>query len=272
MNVFMGVTVAALIILFKSNYNSRKQLNFIKATVEQQTEAIKKQKESTKNAFRQISSVLKNYNKLVRLVQRIKSDTDNEVHKITHDLDNLYNFNTKQVKTISNMMNKHNELVNEVFDQIRDVYCDLNDCDCSNCEYRERCIQGAEGISFSDMVDNKPTEEDDNSPIACKGENRMTIDPSSINAFKKLEKAMANSGVPKEVIDNYVTYIKNACKNYPKLVENKVVEVVWIFGDKPEAGVIKHKFIQNEEDSDKLINPNIKIVKTLDKLYNQKDN
>lgn len=272
MIIFMGITIVALLILFKSNYNSRKQLNFIKSTIEQQTQAIKKQKESIKNAFRQISGVLKNYSKLVRLVQKIKSDTDNEVYKITHDLDNLYNFNTKQVKTISNMMNKHNELVNEMFDQIRDIYCDLNGGDCSSCEYKEKCIQGTEDISFLDTVDNKPTSEEDNSPIACKGENRMIIDPSFMNSFKKLEKAMANSGVPKEVIDNYVTYIKNACKNYPKLVENKVVEVVWIFGDKPEAGVIKHKFIQNEEDSEKLIDPNTKIVKTLDKLYNQKDN
>ena len=82
---------------------------------------------------------------------------------------------------------------------------------------------------------------------------------------------MSNSGVPKEVINNYIAYIKNACKNYPNLVANKIVEVVWLFGENPEAGVIKHKFIKNEENTDKIIDPNTKIVKTLNNLF-EKEN
>ena len=95
---------------------------------------------------------------------------------------------------------------------------------------------------------------------------------SNLLTTAKLEKVMLKSGVPKEIINNYVTYIKAACNNYPNLVSNKLIEVVWRFGNSPEAGVIKHKIIRNNKElENKMINPNAKIVKTLNKLFQKED-
>ena len=272
MNVFictlfimaMSIIVGEVILYLKSLKKIKKELE--------------KQEESIKNAFKQISKILTNYSKIVKLIQKLQSSTDDNIAKVVHDIDDLYRFNTKQVKVIGDLMKKHNELVNDMYDQIRDVHCDLNEGDCSTCEYHAYCTQPEEDCDFSkeenlkenDFKDFPKGGSLDSSPISCVGENRITIDPFVSGSFDKLEEAMSKSGVPKEVINNYIRYIKNACKTHPNLVANKVVEIVWMFGNNSEAGVIKHKFFKDKEE--KLVNPNAKIVKTLNRLYEQKDN
>ena len=234
---------------------------------------VKENDKSLKEAFKQISGLLTSSGRTLKLFQRFQESVTKETSNIVHDINDLYNFSVKQTKTIKSMMEKHNEFVNEVMDDIRDLHCELNDFDCSDCEYHDFCISDRneeESTSFSDLKDEDEPEivEENGGPIICRGENRMIIDPSAKGAFNKLEKAMSKSGVPKEVIDNYVSYIKKACSSM--VLTNKVIEVVWIFGNSSEAGVIKHKFTKKEDDVDKLVNPNAKIVKTLNNLYNHK--
>lgn len=234
---------------------------------------IKDHDKSLKEIFKQISGLLTNSGKTLKLFQKFQESVTKEISNIIHDLNSLYNFSAKQTKTMKSMMEKHNEFVNEVMDDIRDLHCELNDFDCSDCEYHDFCISDRneeESTSFSDLKDEDEPEivEENEGPIICRGENRMIIDPSAKGAFNKLEKAMSKSGVPKEVIDNYVSYIKKACSSMT--LANKVIEIVWIFGSNSEAGVIKHKFTKKEDDIEKLVNPHAKIVKTLNKLYDQK--
>ena len=174
-------------------------------------------------------------------------------------------------------MKKHNDLTDFIISSLKDIHCDLNDCDCSECNFYD-CCSGNQEIPFSEYIneaieEDKPEESsEENSSIACKGDNKIIIDPKNINSFNKLRKAMVSSGVPKEVVDNYVTYIKGACQNYPHLIENKTLEIIWQFGKEKciSGGLIKHKFVKSKEDN-KRIDPNAKIVKTLNKLY-ERDN
>ena len=83
---------------------------------------------------------------------------------------------------------------------------------------------------------------------------------------------MCKSGIPKEIVDNYLSYIKNICPDNTCSKSHKILEIVWMFGKNPEAGVIKHKFINKDKDDsiERLIDPDSKIVKTLNNLYNKK--
>ena len=258
--------LSILVYLIGSNITYKKDIEYLKKENE-------KNKNSTKAAFKQMSGILNNNGKIVKLIQKVEASVSNDIHNIIHDLDDLYKFSAKQTETIKNVMKKHNEFVNETMDNIRDLHCDLNDNDCSTCEYHDYCIADGlndenEGISFSDLKDNNIDEDD--SPVAsCHDQNQMTIDPTIKGAFNKLEKAMCKSGVPKEVVDNYLAYIKKTCLASVPYIADKKIEVVWIFGNNSEAGVIKHKFIKKEDDTEKLVDPHAKIVKTLNKLYDK---
>lgn len=263
------ISLILVVYLIVDNISTKKS---IKKLINQQ----KEQEESIKKAFEQISGILNSYTKVIKLIQKMKSQIGKELAGIVHDLSDLYKFSVKSTKTIEGIMKMHNELVDSTFETFKDIYCDLNECDCSICNYKQYCtgeVEENEGISFSDLKEPSEDSSEGEGPIAsCVEPNKIIIDPTSKTGFAKLEKVMLKSGVPKEIINNYVTYIKAACNNYPNLVSNKLIEVVWRFGNSPEAGVIKHKIIKNNKElENKMINPNAKIVKTLNKLFQKED-
>ena len=265
MIVFLAIYVAVLGYLIK-------EVSDIKAKNE-------KNKESLNQAFKQISGILTSSSKILKLIQKVQASLSNDIAKVVHDIDDLYKYSATQAKSIKFIMDKHNETVNTLLGDIRDLHCDINDYDCSLCTYRDQCISLSSKEDLSDSPETEDSEEDgdddyngeslnfSDSPIGCKEGNRFTIDPSSKGAFNQLRTVMCKSGVPKDIVNNYIAYIKKMYLEHPQSVVNKMIEVVWLFGDNPEAGVIKHKFTKKEANRDKLVDPNSKIVKTLNKLY-----
>ena len=278
MTILIELILLILIVyLYKENISNKKTLKFLK-------NQIKTNRDNIKDSFKQISNLLEIYGKTIKLIQKLKGHLSKELSNITHDIGDLYRFTAKESETINKVMKIHNDFVDSTINSFKDIYCDLNDCDCSICSYHDYCSESSDNeetefynsdINDKDLlqeIENIPKESDKEISIVCdKKDNRFVIDPSNNNSFIKLKKVMAESGVPQEVIDNYIDYIKGVCKDFSSLIKNKTIEIAWEFKGNNKGGLIKHRFIKDKNIDDNLVDPNSKIVKTLNKLYEKTD-
>lgn len=248
--ILVGIISCLVIGNMYYHYQSIKLLRY---RIAKQEKELIKQNKSIKNLFKQLSKTLSSNGKTVKLIKDMNTAINQEFSKVVHDIDNLYQFNTKTVKTISDMMNKHNGFVEEVYNHFSDIHCDLNSQDCSICDFRPFCTECGDSKIEDPEYEKK-----------CEG--HTTVLPSDKDSLDKLKKAMFASGVPKEVIDNYLSYIE---KNFSKMKDQEI-EIAWSTGSSPIGGMIKHRplNIVNKDDEEKIVDPNSKIVKTLNNLYN----
>jgi len=258
MTIFNGLLIIATI-LFVDLIINYFLINYSNKKFEKYQNKIDELEKDNRKCFEQISGLLNTSGKTIKLIQKFKNQSGNKFQKIDEDLKSI--------------MRMHNDLVDIVYESFANVYCDLNEEDCSICEYYDRCSKrdSSKENGFITYTKEHPSED---SCIACNrpiSYSSIIIDPNDKDYLTKLKSTMYNSGVPEQVISHYLTYIKALLEKLN--LEGKYMEIAWNFKETDVvkgAGIITNKPIdKNEIDKEKLIDPNSKIVKSLNKLYKQ---
>lgn len=292
---FIIFTIAEVVLVIKLfNVNEIK----IKENTRQLRNIEKEQKEDLKQIFHQISGLINSYGKTINLIQKAKSAFAKDIAGISHDLDNLYEWNKQQNKSIVDLMQMHNQLTDITYDSLKEIFCDLNNCECSECEFYNECAKHpSQGLDNADNTDlNKKNIHVENNSEAWDSaiaslDNRVTfkMDLSNPEQFNELRSKMKSSGIPDRVIDNYIEQIKYLVK-VGIAKEDQSIEVVW--GTKNRQGYLatsvtgenfgmplNNEVIRNSskkqkfnKEIEKLVDPNLKIIQSLERLYKSSDN
>lgn len=254
----------------------------------------KEYKEDSKEAFHQISGLINSSAKTIRLIDKIKSGFNKRYDNLVHDVDNLYNWNKEQTEVMKSIMLNHNTLVDMTYDSLKEIFCDLNECDCSECEFYNECIKYSPKDSNDENKKNIIVENNreawDSAIASLDNKVIFKMNLSKPEQFDELKNKMKQSGIPDKVIDNYIEQIKYLVK-VGIAKEDQSIEVVW--GSKNKQGYLatsvlgetnldkifqqnpkllkKQRGQSKEEAKEKIVDPNSKIVKSLNKLYKLSD-
>ena len=251
----------------------------------------KEYRSDVKEVAYQISAMLDSFSKVLRLVDKLKFTFMKKHNKLVNEVDNLFILNKEYNKIINSVIENHNDLANLTYDGLKEIFCDLNDCDCSECEFYSKCIKHSSpglndendsSINKNIHVENNP-EQWDSAVASLENKNSFKMNLSNPESFEDLKLKMQESGIPDRVIDNYIEQIKYLVKVGIAFPDQEI-EVIW--GTRNKQGYLAtsvtgenfglplnsrncstnfNKFLN------KLVNPNSKIVKTLERLYNLSD-
>ena len=166
----------------------------------------------------------------------------------------------------------HNELANYTIEELGKIWCDTCEGDCDSCPFESTCkTWEAEKNPDSSLI-MKPDDivsQESMTPLSfntpsenIEYQGSMMLDPTDPDQLDELFEKMQSTGIPKPIIDKYRKDIEKTIKSSNK---DDKLNVIWQSGflDKTSSNIKK-----NIKD-DKLINPNSKIVKSLDRLFNQ---
>lgn len=224
----------------------------------------KQSEENNRYFYKTFSHLLDSSEKLLKLVRDYKSENENNTNKIKdiiHDMDDLYEWNKKLTESLQKNIVVHHNFAEQVNETFKEIFCDLSEEDCSNCFYCDECLKGKdyhnEENTFKDssikMLPENPTD----------SKYKMDVDFNNEESVNRLKKALNGTGVPFEVIEDCFKRIKNS-----GLASR--CQIVWDV--KPLPGnyiTINHH--PYKESENKLVDPNSKYIKSLEKLF-KKDN
>lgn len=256
MIIFIGLIVIGTVLIMDliTSYTLMKKYN---KKFEKYQKRIDELENDNRKCFEQISGLLNTSGKTIKLIQKFKNHSGDKFKEID--------------SCIKSLTILHNNLVDLTYESFADVYCDLNDGDCSICEYYDKCSKKDSSKENGFIAYTKEHPSGD-SCIACEkpiSYSSIIIDPKDKDYLTKLKSTMYNSGVPEQVISHYLTYIKALLEKLN--LEGKCMEIAWNFKETDVvkgAGIITNKPIDKNE-IEKMIDPNSKIVKSLNKLYKQ---
>lgn len=237
--------------------------------------------------------LLKAHNKRIF---KVIANQNREIRKLQENSVGLTSLNTKTINTLEKMSQKTKNrldsidgaiseliagqsmalkgMIDFVYDTLntfKTLHCDLYD-DCDVCPFEHLCermedscddIEDIKNIEAEEIVKNDCKDEFKDSSIAQLPpmEGMIEIDPSNKDDLQKLSETLKRQGLPKEAIDAYMSYIDRI----PKGRKIKVgVSHQMISSDGKSVQPSKKPIINKE---DKLIDPDSKIVKTLNRIF-----
>lgn len=242
-----------------------------------------------------ITSIYKTLNKMNRvqakfnsLIKEAKSGLADSFKAIQGDMDGLYQISETLTGGLKKLMERHNNFADYTHDVLEDIWCELQEGDCSDCPMREACRDDGENDDLDDTeipedscitqrdlddADIRITSKARFSPDGKRPSGTLTIDPRDESNLDKLKDTLLSSGVPQNVVDQYMDQVRDIVKT------NKAPFVVkWdSFPVKKGSGTTKSNVpplhptpeTGKKSDSNKMIDPNSKIVKTLNRLLEQ---
>lgn len=220
------------------------------------------------------SSTFLQFNKILELIEKIHKSNRGRFENIEKTVSTL-------CKNTLNLMNTLDDLTKQIVEDFTEIYCDLNEQDCSICSFRDKCsiYNNTDSSDMEKGFSSEVTFIDDNqnSSVSCeklcsievvntKGESR-TFD-LDIEGYKTLYSTLLQEGVPDQVVRAYLGKLKDICKYHPGC------SVRLIMSKNPycETRLIEEPSdISENLQEEKIISPNSKIIKTLEDLYHSND-
>lgn len=273
-SILIGLMIMALFIIVWDRQYNRKNFNLKEQQMMELTKMIVDQSNTTTGLACELKSTVDTIGKLYHLVTESNSNIQKDIRGIDCDMNGIIQVLKTLVKAQQQGVKAHNELANYTIEELGKIWCDTCEGDCDSCPFENTCkTQEVEENQESPMVINSndilPREILDSLQSDVSSENieyqgSMTLDPADPDQLDKLFEKMQSTGIPKVIIDKYRKDIEKTIKSSNK---NDKLNVVWQSGfiDKVQPQNTK----KNNIKEDRLINPNSKIVKSLDKLFNQ---
>lgn len=209
-----------------------------------------------------------------KTLELIKEDEENikiSFKNVSSDLDNLYDWNKEQNKSLVQIMDKHNRLADVTYQQFKELFCDLHDNQCSSCPFYDICTK--QELDLEDSIDDSIEIEDSN-------EYHLRLNESD---YRDLEKRMRDSNIPSSTIKDYIIQIQSLA-NSGLIDKDEEIKINW--GIKNHQGFIitevpgkvgfgqpfssKKSKNKTKKSQIKLVDPNSKIVKSLEKIFKNK--
>lgn len=177
-------------------------------------------------------------------------------------------------KTQGEMTEGLAQFVHDTLTSLRDLHCDIYE-DCGDCPFSDLCDQISDVEHAKDSIENCISEDNDekfDSSVAQlpPPDELIEIDPTNKDDIVKLIMTLEKQGLPKPAIEAYLSYLERIPKQKGQKVKIGLSKVVDTENSpfKNEMKKIMKEVEEKYKPADKLIDPNSKIVKTLNKLYN----
>ena len=177
-------------------------------------------------------------------------------------------------KTQGEMTEGWAQFVHDTLTSLRDLHCDIYE-DCGDCPFSDLCDQISDVEHAKDSIENCISEDNDekfDSSVAQlpPPDELIEIDPTNKDDIIKLIMTLEKQGLPKPAIEAYLSYLERIPKQKGQKVKIGLSKVVDTENSpfKNEMKKIMKEVEEKYKPADKLIDPNSKIVKTLNKLYN----
>lgn len=177
-------------------------------------------------------------------------------------------------KTQGEMTEGLAQFVHDTLTSLRDLHCDIYE-DCGDCPFSDLCDQISDVEHAKDSIENCISEDNNekfDSSVAQlpPPDELIEIDPTNKDDIVKLIMTLEKQGLPKPAIEAYLSYLERIPKQKGQKVKIGLSKVVDTENSpfKSEMKKIMKEVEEKYKPADKLIDPNSKIVKTLNKLYN----
>ena len=177
-------------------------------------------------------------------------------------------------KTQGEMTEGLAQFVHDTLTSLRDLHCDIYE-DCGDCPFSDLCDQISDVEHAKDSIENCISEDNNekfDSSVAQlpPPDELIEIDPTNKDDIIKLIMTLEKQGLPKPAIEAYLSYLERIPKQKGQKVKIGLSKVVDTENSpfKNEMKKIMKEVEEKYKPADKLIDPNSKIVKTLNKLYN----
>lgn len=223
-----------------------------------------KQIKDLTNGGQKLSDLIKD---IVSTIEKVREchKKDFEKSKAAIDLIN---------KTQGEMTEGLAQFVHDTLTSLRDLHCDIYE-DCGDCPFSDLCDQISDVEHAKDSIENCISEDNDekfDSSVAQlpPPDELIEIDPTNKDDIVKLIMTLEKQGLPKPAIEAYLSYLERIPKQKGQKVKIGLSKVVDTENSpfKNEMKKIMKEVEEKYKPADKLIDPNSKIVKTLNKLYN----
>lgn len=177
-------------------------------------------------------------------------------------------------KTQGEMTEGLAQFVHDTLTSLRDLHCDIYE-DCGDCPFSDLCDQISDVEHAKDSIENCISEDNNekfDSSVAQlpPPDELIEIDPTNKDDIVKLIMTLEKQGLPKPAIEGYLSYLEKIPKQKGQKIKIGLSKVVDTENSpfKSEMKKIMKEVEEKYKPADKLIDPNSKIVKTLNKLYN----
>lgn len=177
-------------------------------------------------------------------------------------------------KTQGEMTEGLAQFVHDTLTSLRDLHCDIYE-DCGDCPFSDLCDQIDQAEHAKDSIENYISEDNNDEKFDSAvaqlppPDELIEIDPTNKDDIVKLIMTLEKQGLPKPAIEAYLSYLERIPKGQKvKIGLSKVVMDSEASSFKSEMKKIMKEVEEKYKPADKLIDPNSKIVKTLNKLYN----
>lgn len=177
-------------------------------------------------------------------------------------------------KTQGEMTEGLAQFVHDTLTSLRDLHCDIYE-DCGDCPFSDLCDQISDVEHAKDSIENCISEDNNekfDSSVAQlpPPDELIEIDPTNKDDIVKLIMTLEKQGLPKPAIEAYLSHLERIPKQKGQKVKIGLSKVVDTENSpfKNEMKKIMKEVEEKYKPADKLIDPNSKIVKTLNKLYN----
>ena len=289
-SILIGLVVMLIVTTLIEKHHNRRSMNIKEEQIMSLTKMIVDQNNITTSLTKEVDNTVKTSAKVLGIINKMNSGLKKSIQNIDLDMNNVVNM----IKAITHAqmkgMKAHNDLVNYTVEELGKVWCDLCDNDCEICPYENTCKNwepkespegmfaiDEEGLPFpvNDQCEPDLTtpSEDDIKPFVvgdyddrnCAGS--MTINPGDPEQIERLLDKMKETGMPDAVLRRYKAAIEEAvrkCSNHPDKLD-----IIWK-SEFVDPSIKRDKRVTNPiKDENKLIDPNSKIVKSLEKLLKE---
>ena len=216
------------------------------------------------NGGQKLSDLIKD---IVSTIEKVRECHKKEFEKSKAAID-LIN------KTQGEMTEGLAQFVHDTLTSLRDLHCDIYE-DCGDCPFSDLCDQISDVEHAKDSIENCISEDNNekfDSSVAQlpPPDELIEIDPTNKDDIIKLIMTLEKQGLPKPAIEAYLSYLERIPKQKGQKVKIGLSKVVDTENSpfKNEMKKIMKEVEEKYKPADKLIDPNSKIVKTLNKLYN----
>lgn len=279
--ILIGLVVMLIVTTLIEKHHNRKSMNIKEEQIMSLTKMIVDQNNITTSLTKEVDNTVKTSAKVLGIINKMNSGLKKSIQNIDQDMGNVINMIKALTHAQMKGMKAHNDLTNYTVEELGKIWCDICENDCDICPFEDTCknwepTNGSEDSCLRIDEGGFPQQCEPDDPAEyvvtsdyddrnCAGS--MTINPGDPEQIERLLDKMKETGMPDAVLRRYKAAIEEAvrkCPNHPDKLD-----IIWK-SEFVDPSIKRDKRVTNPiKDENKLIDPNSKIVKSLEKLLKE---
>lgn len=256
----ISILIIAGLILFGISFNKTQRilLESVKSIIEANKDIINRQYDQAK----EISGIIQSHQKGMRLFSKVK-------RHLLDSLASIENLTLNLCESQRHIISTFNDFSDNVGANFQEIFCDLYESQCNECPFFNQCTEVDNSSRYMHL------EGDQNPPDKgifeqnC-GISSITLDPRDKDFGNKMKQALMGSGVPENIAGECVERFSKQLKRLG--INTEEIGISWILRNENGKTIPPQQNNSTKSpsnpDEEVLINPNAKIVKTLENLFN----